>query len=204
MDYTIRSAQPQDARAIGTLTRHLTETAMGLGNRGQTQQAIGFCLGVGLGLLMAIGLAQPRIILQLGLALSPLLGLLALLSFFYLSQPWVDWADYWVVEQQGEIIACAKLYHNPDSTELYDLCVRSDWRQQGVGTALVQHLIRQTRSPIYLASLPKGFRRIDPRCLSPILQTRLSLMNPRFAHLGLVAMVRDRSKLDSIHQTEAT
>ncbi|MEB3294344.1 MAG: GNAT family N-acetyltransferase [Synechococcales bacterium] len=202
-DYSIRRARPQDARAIARLTRELTATAMGqrwsLGFK--PSKAIRFCIGLGLGLLICLALAQPHIVLRLIVTLSPLLILLICLSLLGWQISCPTWSDYWVVEWQAQIIACAKLYQTAESTELYDLFVHSNYRQQGIGRALVQHLMAHSHGPIYLASLPKalpfyehlGFRRVDPHKLSPILQTRLSLINPRFSHLGLIAMVRDRS-----------
>jgi amino-acid N-acetyltransferase len=66
------------------------------------------------------------------------------------------WQQFWVVERQGEIIACGQLRTFGDCQELGSLVVRSPWRRQGLGTALTQHLIQQATQPLYLECLGTG------------------------------------------------
>jgi amino-acid N-acetyltransferase len=66
------------------------------------------------------------------------------------------WQQFWVVERQGEILACGQLRTFAGCQELGSLVVRSPWRRQRLGTALTQHLIRQATQPLYLECLGAG------------------------------------------------
>lgn len=192
--YILRPAQRRDAWSIAALTRQLSETAMG--QRAWSPAVVWFG-GFVLGLVLAIGLYQPRIALQVVISMMPLGLLLGMIGLLALLQPSLTWSDYWVIEHQGKVVACARLYQNPTYSELYDLFVSPTYRRQGLGATLVQHLTTQAVLPVYLASLPQvvgfyeqlGFRSIDPHALNAGLRTRLSLTNPRFRNLGLTAMV---------------
>ncbi len=65
------------------------------------------------------------------------------------------WQQFWIIEQQGNIIACGQLRHHGKVQELGSLVVTPTQRQQGLGTQLVQHLIQQSTQPLYLECLGK-------------------------------------------------
>ncbi len=66
------------------------------------------------------------------------------------------WSQFWVVEYEGKIIACGQLRSFPEAQELGSIVVAKQWRGQGLGSLLVQHLIRQATLPLYLECLGKG------------------------------------------------
>jgi len=65
------------------------------------------------------------------------------------------WAQFWVVEYEGTVIACGQLRSFPDAQELGSLVVAPKWRSQGLGTRLTTHLIKQATQPLYLECLGK-------------------------------------------------
>lgn len=65
-------------------------------------------------------------------------------------------SQFWVVESQGQIIACGQLRSFIGAQELGSLVVEKAWRGHGIGTYLVRHLIQQATQPLYLECL--GYR----------------------------------------------
>ncbi|MBE7380414.1 MAG: GNAT family N-acetyltransferase [Leptolyngbya sp. SIO1E4] len=63
------------------------------------------------------------------------------------------WQQFWVIEHQGQIIACGQLRTFAGCQELGSLVVIPAWRRQGLGTRLTQHLIQQATHPLYLECL---------------------------------------------------
>ncbi|GAB4378560.1 MAG: hypothetical protein Kow00121_30690 [Elainellaceae cyanobacterium] len=63
------------------------------------------------------------------------------------------WQQFWVIDYEGKIIACAQLRSFPDAQELGSLVVAKDWRSRGLGTFLSQHLLQQANQPLYLECL---------------------------------------------------
>jgi amino-acid N-acetyltransferase len=63
------------------------------------------------------------------------------------------WQQFWVIECEGKVIACAQLRSFPQAQELGSLVVAKDWRNRGLGTILTQHLIQQANQPLYLECL---------------------------------------------------
>lgn len=63
------------------------------------------------------------------------------------------WFQFWVVEHQGQLIACGQLRSFQDVQELGSLVVARRWRQRGIGSVLVRHLIQQATYPLYLECL---------------------------------------------------
>lgn len=63
------------------------------------------------------------------------------------------WSQFWVIDQAGQVIACGQLRSFPAAQELGSLVVAKQWRRQGLGTALTQHLIQQATEPLYLECL---------------------------------------------------
>ncbi|HBB35868.1 MAG TPA: GNAT family N-acetyltransferase [Cyanobacteria bacterium UBA8803] len=73
------------------------------------------------------------------------------------------WQQFWVIECEGNIVACAQLRNFSGAQELGSLVVAPTWRDRGLGTALTQHLIQQATAPLYLECLgqrlPKFYSR---------------------------------------------
>lgn len=63
------------------------------------------------------------------------------------------WQQFSVVECNGRAIACGQLRAFTGAQELGSLVVASDWRGKGVGSYLVESLIRQATQPLYLECL---------------------------------------------------
>lgn len=144
----------------------------------------GILLG-SLGIVGTIGVLDPKFrsllhllvgpisIVGLGLSLSLLLGLER------------EWMQYWVIESEKSLVACAKLQRQDNYSVLYDLYVIPAWRGQGLGSYLVKSLEHQANKPLYLACLPArlpfytrlGFSQIPPKRLPFFLQYDLGLFN---------------------------
>ncbi|NJL62944.1 MAG: GNAT family N-acetyltransferase [Methylacidiphilales bacterium] len=60
------------------------------------------------------------------------------------------WSNFWVIETEGEIIACGQLRSHGEVQELGSLVVTAKWHKQGLGGYLTQHLIQQATKPLYL------------------------------------------------------
>jgi amino-acid N-acetyltransferase len=63
------------------------------------------------------------------------------------------WEQFWVIDRDGKIIACGQLRSFEGAQELGSLVVAKDWRNQGIGTYLAQHLIEIANQPLYLECL---------------------------------------------------
>ncbi|GAB4380332.1 MAG: hypothetical protein Kow00121_36390 [Elainellaceae cyanobacterium] len=94
-----------------------------------------------------------------------------------------EWQDFWVVDNQGQIIACAKLCCGRSYSTLHDLLVIAQWRGKGIGTCLVDRIIQAAQKPLYLACAANilpfytrfGFVTISPNLSNPILRHALEL-----------------------------
>lgn len=192
----LRSAQDYDDRAIASLVKQLGQT-LKPDRKGWERPTIGFISGFWL----AVALSQKALALAL-LGSMMLLGIFwGLLSFICWLNPLITWSDYWVIESNGTIIACAKLYEGNSTCELYDVFVVPHWRGNGFGAALVKTLIEKARYPIYLACLPNAigfYEELGFSCttepLDAELMRRLSLTNSHYKKLGLTPMVRSENQ----------
>lgn len=193
----LRRAEEPDSRAIAALVKQLGRTLQGQDRR--SWLVLFFWFGVSLFSVLALYHWEIAIVIfgAIGSVLIPLgvfVGLLGLITWL---NPLITWSDYWVIEHNGQIIACAKLYEGNNTCELYDVYVVPHWRGHGLGTTLVKTLISQARYPLYLACLPNtigfyeglGFICVT-QPLDPNLLRRLSLENPRYQKLGLTPMVQ--------------
>jgi amino-acid N-acetyltransferase len=66
------------------------------------------------------------------------------------------WQQFWVIECEGELVACGQLRCFPDAQELGSLVVAKLWRNRGLGKALTHHLIQEATQPLYLECLGEG------------------------------------------------
>lgn len=192
----LRSAQDSDDRAIASLVKQLGQT-LKPNRKGWKRHTIGFISG----LWLVAMLSQKALVLALlgsVMLLGIFWGLVWLINWL---NPLITWSDYWVIESNGNLIACAKLYEGNSTCELYDVFVLPQWRGNGFGAALVRTLIEKARYPIYLACLPDAigfYEELGFSCttepLDAELMRRLSLTNSHYKKLGLTPMVRSENQ----------
>lgn len=130
----------------------------------------------------------------LGITLSFLLGIKFLLGiagwvmcgiiFSFLKTLFSqEWKKFWLIEQKGRIVACGKLCNYDAYSVLHDVLVLPPYRRQGIGSALVRHLVQQTSKPLYLACFPSkigfytqlGFTPMRSTDLFPLLRHELGI-----------------------------
>ncbi|MEA5564441.1 GNAT family N-acetyltransferase [Anabaena sp. UHCC 0399] len=94
------------------------------------------------------------------------------------------WQQFWVIESQGDIIACGQLRNFAQAQELGSLVVTPAWRGHGLATLLTRHLITQATQPLYLECLGErlakfysrfGFVQINFENLPKALQRKFNL-----------------------------
>lgn len=123
---------------------------------------------------------------------------------------WLDptqlhWQQFWVIECQGEVVACGQLRNLDAGQELGSLVVALPWRRKGLGTLLTQHLIAQAKGPLYLECLgqrlrqfyqQRGFQDVEwhDRFTSIPQKFRLTHTIATLLRLPLFVMVRGESR----------
>lgn len=65
----------------------------------------------------------------------------------------IHWSQFWVIESKQRLVACGQLRCFPGAQELGSLVVAPAWRNRGLGTYLVKHLIQEATQPLYLECL---------------------------------------------------
>ncbi|WP_341525481.1 GNAT family N-acetyltransferase [Nostoc sp. UHCC 0302] len=94
------------------------------------------------------------------------------------------WQQFWVIERNGDLIACGQLRNFSGAQELGSLVVAPAWRGQGLASFLTQHLISTATQPLYLECLGErlmqfysrfGFDLISFEDLPPSLQRKFRL-----------------------------
>ncbi|MCT7985307.1 GNAT family N-acetyltransferase [Laspinema sp. A4] len=60
------------------------------------------------------------------------------------------WENFSVIEFQDKVIACGQLRQFADCQELGSLVVEKSWRDRGLGSYLVQHLVKEATAPVYV------------------------------------------------------
>ncbi len=73
------------------------------------------------------------------------------------------WSQFWVIECEGRIVACGQLRSFPGAQELGSLVVARAWRDRGLASYLVKHLIQQATEPLYLECLGDRLARFYTR-----------------------------------------
>ena len=63
------------------------------------------------------------------------------------------WQQFWVIEYDGNVVACGQLRYFSDTQELGSLVVVKKLRDRGLGGYLTQHLIEEATKPLYLECL---------------------------------------------------
>jgi N-acetylglutamate synthase-like GNAT family acetyltransferase len=197
----LRRAQEKDSRAIAALVKQLGRTLQS--NDRRSVWPLLLWVGVGFWGVLALsywGTAVALLKALLG-AIVPLGVFLGLVGTIAWLNPLITWSDYWVIENHGSLVACAKLYEGNTTCELYDVFVVPHWRGYGFGTLLVKTLSQEARYSLYLACLPNAigfYERLGftttIEALDPGLMRRLSLKNPHYQKLGLTPMVQKPQK----------
>lgn len=132
----------------------------------------GFCLTLLIGPETLLHLLTgPAIVLAIGIVIA--------LLFTWND----DWEDFWVIEHDQTIVACAKLRCQSRYSVLHDVYVVPEWRSQGLGSYLVNHLGQQATRPLYLSCMPNlvrfynrlGFTPVTSAKLPPLLQYDLGI-----------------------------
>jgi N-acetylglutamate synthase-like GNAT family acetyltransferase len=117
-----------------------------------------------------------------------IVGLTAALGLTWLSNLLTrDWSNYWVIECEGKVVACVKLYCYQHYSMLYSLFVALPWRHRGLGSYLVRSLATQVSKPLYLVCLPErvgfytrlGFQVVTDLDEVPFVKRHLDLSNPQ-------------------------
>ncbi len=111
----------------------------------------------------------------------------------------IRWQQFWVIECNGQIVACGQLRNFSGVQELGSLVVLPAWRGRGLGTVLTQHLINQATLPLYLECLGQqlaqfyslfGFTPVAFENLPPSLKRKfgISQLGKRLIRIPVVFM----------------
>lgn len=65
-------------------------------------------------------------------------------------------SQYWLIEYERKIIGCAVVKQYAQYCELTKLYLKSNYRNQGLGSCLVQAFLREIAVPVYVISAPKA------------------------------------------------
>lgn len=68
----------------------------------------------------------------------------------------IRWSQFWVIECEGNLVACGQLRSFTGAQELGSLVVAPAWRGRGLGTYLAKHLMDSATQPLYLECLGSG------------------------------------------------
>ncbi|NJP11728.1 MAG: GNAT family N-acetyltransferase [Leptolyngbyaceae cyanobacterium RU_5_1] len=171
----IRPARSIDKPLIRSLLKQFRqEVVPPISRSEQVWRAVAIALVGGVGIYMAIAIGLPELMnLLVGSAI--VVGLGALTAFFLTWND--DWEDFWVIEHNRTLVACAKLRSYSHYSVLHDLFVLPEWRSQGLGSYLVTYLGAQATKPLYLTCLPAlmqfylrlGFTPVSAKNLPPLL-----------------------------------
>lgn len=152
-------------------------------------------------------IAQMPILLQLILAIAMVWIALAIIKLVI--QLWaiivnillgaiLNWSRFWVIAAQQEIIGCGVVTLYGNHASLSYLFIKPLWRQRGLGSYFLKHLLTTTKAHTSLVCKPKlikfygncGFKLIPWQEKSPIhhLIYRLFLPHPKLIGFPLVLM----------------
>lgn len=62
----------------------------------------------------------------------------------------LNWQKFWIIEYYGRLVAFGQLRNFHLAQEIGSLYVVPDFRNQGLGTILIKHLVAQANQPLYL------------------------------------------------------
>jgi N-acetylglutamate synthase-like GNAT family acetyltransferase len=183
-DYTIRPAIAQDKWQIQRLLSYFEADEQPQA-RWLSYLVLFFLTALGINLIFLMGVR----VVVMGAGLVSLILLFSLLNLIF-SQ---EWKKFWVIEQKGRVVACGKLCEYVTYSMMYNVLVLPEYRHQGMGSALVKHLIVHATKPLYLACFPSkigfytrlGFVQMRSSDLSPMLRQELGI-SPRTEIVPLV------------------
>ncbi len=119
----------------------------------------------------------------------------------FLDPTQLRWQQFWVVEQSGAVMACGQLRQFEGAQELGSVVVEKALRGQGIGSAVIEHLIAQATQPLYLECVGKGrsqfytrfgFEGVDWKDLPPSLKGKFGVgaIAHQFLRLPIFCMQR--------------
>ncbi len=144
----MRPSQIQDLRRLAQLDRQLAQMHQpDRASRWRNFAALAF-----LGFSLFVALKDLKLLAMVMLGFAPIYFILGWIGWLTWHPPLTDWVDYWVVECEQTIVACAKWRHYDSYSHLISLYVDRRWRKNGIGSSLVERLTGQTVRPIYVLS----------------------------------------------------
>jgi GNAT superfamily N-acetyltransferase len=144
----LRPCQIQDLRRLAWLDRQFTHRH----RPDSTRRWRNFAALAFLGFSIFVALKDLRLLAMIMLGFAPIYLIFAWIGWVTRHPPSQDWVDYWVIESDQDLVACAKWRHYDSYSHLVNLYVEPRWRKQGLGASLVERLLGQTTQPIYVIS----------------------------------------------------
>jgi len=113
----------------------------------------------------------------------------------------LDWPRFIVAEDAGAIVGVGQVKPHRDGTrELASIAVLPARQGQGIGTAIIQDLVRRENATLYLTCRSRlqgyyerfGFRRLESRDYPPYFARMLPILNTlgRFFRVQVIVMRR--------------
>ena len=113
----------------------------------------------------------------------------------------LDWPRFIVAEDGGAIVGVGQVKPHRDGTrELASIAVLPARQGQGIGTAIIQELVRRENATLYLTCRSRlqgyyerfGFRRLESRDYPPYFARMLPILNTlgRFFRVQVIVMRR--------------
>jgi len=113
----------------------------------------------------------------------------------------LDWPRFIVAEDGGAIVGVGQVKPHRDGTrELASIAVLPARQGQGIGTAIIQDLVRRENATLYLTCRSRlqgyyerfGFRRLESRDYPPYFARMLPILNTlgRFFRVQVIVMRR--------------
>ncbi|PZV10646.1 MAG: hypothetical protein DCF22_16115 [Leptolyngbya sp.] len=182
-DYALRPATSADKPLIQTLLDQFRrEVLPSISDSERTLRGLAIAAGILLGGYLVISLKPGQL-------LFPLVGVAGAIGISVVAVQVLTrnegWENFWVIEQNDRLVACAKLRCYSRYSVLNDLFVVPELRDQGLGSYLIATLGKKATKPLYLTCLPSlvqfymrlGFTPISINHLSPLLQFDLGIPN---------------------------
>jgi HEAT repeat protein/GNAT superfamily N-acetyltransferase len=144
----LRPSQIQDLRRLAWFDRQFAHRH----RPDMTRRWRNFAAFAFLGFSIFVALKDLRPLAMVMLGFAPIYLILAWLGWLTRHPPLQDWVDYWVIESEQDLVACAKWRHYDSYSHLVNLYVEPKWRNRGLGASLVERLLGQTTQPIYVIS----------------------------------------------------
>ena len=67
----------------------------------------------------------------------------------------LNWKNYWLIECNSRLVAYGAVSNYKTHSVISNVYVKPDWRDKGLDSSLVRHLIQQSTKPLYLVCKPK-------------------------------------------------